>query len=813
MIFAAAADKLGLVQQILNYTVAGLATAAIYAIAASGLVVTYTTSGIFNFAHGAFGMMAAFLYWQLGAKSSDGGWGLGYGWAFVLVVFVIAPLFGALVERVVMRNLRGTSEMLRVAVTVGLMLALLALAPVIWAPDEARDVPDLISGRVRIFDVGVSYHRILTVVIALVVALVLRLLLFGTRFGTAMRAVVDDPDLAGLNGIAPQRVSSASWALGSSLAALSGVLIVSQVALSAVGLTLLVVNAFAAAVFGRLQSLQRAFVGAVVLGLAEAYVIGFVRTDDTSALGRAVGRFEGTGWSVANLQPAMPAIVLFVVMFFSTDTRSRSHAIERVRGRIRVPRWPSALFGALALVVVTAAIGSLLSTGDQLSVADGLLLALVVLSLVPLTGFSGQMCMAQMTFFGIGVLAMGHFGPTNIGLGVAAAVAISAAAGVLVALPALRLRGIYLALLTAAFATLTLNLIFKQQVMMPNQSLTVPPLAHVVNTPFGRLMELSVAFALIALLIVAVRRSALGRRMVALSDAPDACSTMGLNAVGTKLTAFAISAAIAGFAGAISGQIYQADSFGLESSLAVLLFSVVGGVGSVAGALIGGLLLGTFQSILNGLFATTRFGFFSVWSVSVTDLMRLGPGLMGMNLGSNPAGIASQVDEGLEPLERRPSLFAALLGGAAVLWCATKYDVISHWGFFAGLTVWLTAAAPLLAPLARRRPPGEGRTGTTDVRGGPYAVPAFVAGAVLTLVAAFIPWDTAFSSNGWRFVLIVAMAALGAAALMSLAVADPEHDVRDDANDVALGRRLTTSEVLDADRALDLVGVLGGGSE
>ena len=107
----------------LTATIGGLSTAAIYAITASGLVVTYTTSGVFNFAHGAFSMMAAFMYWQVHVA-----WGVPTLPAIVLVVFVFAPLFGALIERVIMRGIEGTSEVVKIVVTVSLFVALLGLA-------------------------------------------------------------------------------------------------------------------------------------------------------------------------------------------------------------------------------------------------------------------------------------------------------------------------------------------------------------------------------------------------------------------------------------------------------------------------------------------------------------------------------------------------------------------------------------------------------------------------------------------------------------------------------------------------------------
>ena len=160
--------------QFLAATVAGLVTAALYAIAASGLVVTYTTSGVFNFAHGAFGMMAAFTYWQF-----TEGWGMPTWLALLLVVAVVGPIFGSIVERGLMRGLEGTSELIKMVVTVSLLLALIGLAPIIWDPTVGRSVPEFFADTppVTIAGVGVSIHRIIIFVAAILVAIGLRLFL------------------------------------------------------------------------------------------------------------------------------------------------------------------------------------------------------------------------------------------------------------------------------------------------------------------------------------------------------------------------------------------------------------------------------------------------------------------------------------------------------------------------------------------------------------------------------------------------------------------------------------------------------------
>ncbi|MBS1837548.1 MAG: ABC transporter permease, partial [Actinobacteria bacterium] len=410
----------------LTFTIAGLSTAAIYAIAASGLVVTYTTSGIFNFAHGAFGMLAAFAYWQV-----NQGWGVPVVPSVILVVFVMAPLFGAAVERGIMRGIEGASEVVKIVVTVSLMVALLGIANVIWPPDVARPVPPFFAGKtVEVAGVAVPYSRILTMAIAIGVAIGLRLVLRRTRLGVAMRAIVDDRDLLRLNGGRPGRTAMLAWALGAGLAAVSGVLIASEQTLSAITLTLLVINAYAVAVVGRLRSLPGAFLGAVILGLAESYATGYVNA--STALGPV---------SLQNIRTAIPAVMLFVVILVQPEARLRAHSIDRSRAPARPASQSTAIWGGIALVVVAAAVGALLSAPDLNLVQKGFGFALITLSLVPLTGYAGQISLAQMTFTGIGALAMATWGATGSPIGVAIAVVLCAVVGGVVALPALRLSG------------------------------------------------------------------------------------------------------------------------------------------------------------------------------------------------------------------------------------------------------------------------------------------------------------------------------------------------------------------------------------
>ena len=237
--------------EFLEFTIIGIVLGSAYAVAASGLVVTYATSGIFNIAHGAIGMSMAFVYWQLSV-----GWHMNTALGFVLTVFVLAPLLGAVIERGVIQWMDPTNVATALAVTVGLTLLLFGLVNnYIWKP-TARVVPQFFGfSGFNFLGVHIDWEEVITVGAAIVIAVGLRLFLYRTRTGIAMRGVVDNRRLIGLFGGRPRRLSTLSWSIGASLASVAGILVAPRLQLQPLILTLLVIDAYAAAVIGRLRSL------------------------------------------------------------------------------------------------------------------------------------------------------------------------------------------------------------------------------------------------------------------------------------------------------------------------------------------------------------------------------------------------------------------------------------------------------------------------------------------------------------------------------------------------------------------------------
>ena len=624
--------------QFLAFTVLGLVTAAIYAVAASGLVVTYTTSGIFNFAQGAFGMFAAFVYWQLRVE-----WQWPAPVALFVVLVVLAPAFGAVIERVIFRGVEGTSEVVKIVVSVSLLFFVFSLVPILFPP-AGRRIPGFFDpGKFTIGEISVTYHDAITVVAAIAVAVGLRAFLYRTRTGVAMRAVVDDRSLSQLNGGRPGRASMLAWAIGTSLAGLAGILLAgSQGNLAPLPLTLLVINAYAAAMIGRLRSLPLTFLGALILGLGESYFIGYVPSGQTIA--SVFGHELDTPISLAGLRPAVPVLLLFIVLLVLPPTRVRAAGQQRVRDYVPTPSLRRWLIGGPALVAAAYAVTEFAGGTRVSQLSQGIALGVVMLSLVPLIGYGGQISLAPMAFAGIGAVVMGHFGGDGTPWGLVLAVVVTAAVGVLVALPALRLSGLYLALSTAAFAVFMDRLVFSQGLVIPNGALSVPRL-DVLGVSFDSneayLVLLGLAFSLVAVLIVLLRRGEFGRRLQAMKSSPAACTTLGLDLTRTKVEVFALSAGIAGLGGALFGGAVTSVSperFQFLTGLPVLLLAVAGGIGAVGGALFGAVAYSLFFFIIPDI------------APSLTNLFLLAPGLLGISLGRNPNGAVNEIAKSFRDL-------------------------------------------------------------------------------------------------------------------------------------------------------------------
>ena len=559
-----------------SYTINGIFTGAAYAIAASGLVLTYSTTRVFNIAHGAVGMVFGFLFWDFSQKQGMPGW-----LAMLVILLVIAPAFGVFMQRVLVRNLGNAPVGVSLVVTVGILVGLIGLAQQIWKP-APRSLPQFYADHLIKLpgDVVVTWHQVITVILSMAVAGGLWVLLARTRVGTAMRASVDNPDLLQLYGGRPQLVASLAWAIGTSLGALAGILLTPVVGLQYFELTLLVITAYAAAMLGKLTNLPMTYLGAMALGLGQSYVVGYL------------DKIPG-GDNITGLPAVMPTVFLVFILVLLPQAPLR---IGQVKGIVSAPVpsfTKSGIWGA-ALVVFVLVLAAGLADSNLLLVGTAATYGIVMLSLVLLTGYGGFVSLAQFTFAGVGAVAYSKLDQPNL-FGLALATLIAAAVGALVAIPVLRLTGLYLALATLAFAQLMDKLIFQASFAYEIGNPLSAERLSILGLKFSGTGEytvlMTVFFVAIALLVIAVRRGRLGRMLVAMRDSQAASSTLGLDLRGMRIGLFAASAGIAGLGGALYAGLRGttvANDFLYFQSLLLLAIAVIWGVTSVTGAVIGG---------------------------------------------------------------------------------------------------------------------------------------------------------------------------------------------------------------------------------
>jgi branched-chain amino acid transport system permease protein len=598
------------VNEFVSFLVAGIVTGSIYAVTASGLVVTYNATGVFNFAHGAVGMFLAYLYWQFWQ-----GWGWNPLLALALVLLVIAPAFALVVERLLMRPLYGASLNTMIVVTLGLFLVLYGTTSTVWNQTITRNLPNWFANdQVDVLGVNLTYEELITTGCAAVVALALWLLFKRTRMGVSMRAVVDDPTLASLTGARTSRISGFAWIIGFMLAGLAGILLAPGTGMSIEILSELVIFGYAAAIVGRLRSLPLTFLGAMILGVSESLAIGYVPAgilNDVTAI--------------------LPMGLLIVALLVLPQAKLTAGRVARLRAP-KVASRTMTLVGA-AVLVGAALLVSVLVTGNNLyTVGLGLTIGLAALSLVLLSGYGGQVWLCQFTFLGLGSWMMTKVAGGDSVLGVLAAIGVCAAAGGVLALPALRLRGLYMALASLAFAALMDSLFFTNPSIIPNGSMSVgrPDIFGMhFSTNRAFVVFIAIVFALCLIGVGALRRGPFGRKLVAMSDSQAACATVGMSITRTKLLVFVLAGGIAGLAGALYGGMAGTVSFSqfaFVQSLVLFVAVALAGITILTGAVQAGIGLAFLPVIAS-----------HIPSISGFTYILFGVGIVAV--GRNPYGI------------------------------------------------------------------------------------------------------------------------------------------------------------------------------
>jgi branched-chain amino acid transport system permease protein len=394
------------------------------------------------------------------------------------------------------------------------------------------------------------------------------------------------------------------------------------------------------------------------------------------------------------------------VLLVLPQTRLRGHGVLRTRENMPRPTWSGALFFGACMVVGAAMMTLVIGKADLNNVNRMWGLGIIGLSMIPLIGYAGQISLCQLSFGAIGAVTVAHLGGTHGNpLAILAGGLIAAAVGALIALPALRLSGIYLALATAAFAVMLdrwIWLLPKFTVfhhsfdVFQQGSLTISRIGifgYQADSDRAYFIFGAIAFSLFALLVVWVRRSGFGQRLLAMKDSPAACATLGLNLMSTKIAVFALSAFIAGIGGAIyGGALRVADAtstFDFFTGLTLLLVMVVAGIGSIAAAFSTGLFIAA--PILANLFP------------SLKQLQTVLVGFAGIGLGKNPNGfIQNDIRPRWKVMWEEKASIAIVIAAMVVVWLLRTTGTIKNYPF-AILELALLALGPQVAEYLRHR--------------------------------------------------------------------------------------------------------------
>ncbi|MEO7428738.1 MAG: ABC transporter permease, partial [Acidimicrobiales bacterium] len=620
----------------------GIIFGCLYALSATGIVLTYTATGVFNIAHFAVALLAGYLGWQL-----SGVWGLPLIVVVPVVLLVCGPGLGLLLERVVFRPLqqRRASSSEKLVAALGVTVVLLALINVLWGPGvqgtTTQPVPRMFG--LTPFKVGTltfDTEQVGLLATVLVVAALLYVLFQKTFLGTSIRAVVDRRELAELAAIDANRVSQVAWSLGCTLAALTG-LIIAQGTLEPTKIIFFGIETFSVAVVARLTSVPKA----ILFGF---FGMGLVRSllDVFEPFGSAGGWADTYQAIVTNLS----SIVLFValVAFRRLDEVGDTGASGQglVTGSFGQPKATrsgsvAAIALSLAALVAPFALG-----GPDLRLAQ-VVLALIVIfvSIVCITGFSGHLTLGQASIAGLGAFFSARAAnalhvPVLVAMLIGALVAV--AAGMLAGYPALRRKGLFLGLTTLGLALIIDRFVFNAELFKGGPGGLTVERPHL----FGLDLTGDRAFYFYELVVVGLvlvlarnlRSGRLGRVLAAMRDSETAAQSVGIGLRRAKLFVFGVSAAMAGIGGSLLTQANQNwDTFTFNPVLGLFWFTavIVCGVSSVRGAIVAAVLYILIPRQLN-LDIASAIGFF---------------GLGAVFLGRLPGGVVAQAGR-LGPLVR-----------------------------------------------------------------------------------------------------------------------------------------------------------------
>lgn len=593
----------------LSYVLAGLALGAIYAIAAASLVVTYVSSGVFNFAFGAMAFAVARFYFFLHVEQ---GWPLPL--AAVVAIGLFGPALGVALYVLLFRYLRLRSPVVKIVATIGLSVALPPLVNLVFGHLVNITAPGLAPQPLQVFHLFgavVDMNQVITYLGLAVVLAVGTVLLRYTDIGLKIRALVDSEALTAMSGVSPTRVSLGVWAFSALLAGLAGVLVAPTAGLSVDGMTFLMAAAFAAVVAARLRSLPMAVGVALLMGVVTNVIQRYLDPESPFS---------------AQIVPSIPFMFMLVFLLYyalrgqAGDTAMGGALDRAIRtesagapagsgtgqaGRIRPT---AAVIGPLVTIGVIAVFPLIFDQFWTGLTAAGIALAIALLSYTLVTGEGGMIWLCQITFAGLGAVLAAELA-TNSGWSPLLAVLVSALCvvpiGIILGLLTIRLGNLYVALVTLTFGLLAQNLVFmRDRFYNSGQGIYMPRPEWAAENKTFAYLALAV-FIVLGVIVLNLRRSTTGLAVTAVRWSEAGSRTLGLSILQVKVLVSAVATFVAAIGGGFIALNYQSalpDSFNPFAGLVWLAVLVTVGARSITGALVAGVaftvLPGVFQTYL-----------------------------------------------------------------------------------------------------------------------------------------------------------------------------------------------------------------------
>jgi ABC-type branched-subunit amino acid transport system permease subunit len=653
----------------------GTGSGAVFALLAIGLLLKYRSSGVIDFGHGAVAMFAAYVF--LGLRSSGT---LELPWVVIphqialtgtpfatvpaiLVALLYSGIAGLLLYGLIYRPLRHASQLVRVCASVGTMLYLQAIAVLNFGTTTQSTPAILPSGPVSLFGlpaIPAAFLWLSGVAIALTAA-VAALYRF-SHFGLATRAAAENEEGAAVSGLSAVRIATGNWILATMLAGFAGVMIAPLETVNPTSYTLFIVPVLGVALVARFRSFGIACAGAFALAMFQTELSNLPSVFPDLSTGLQQG-----------IPPALPFVVIIVaILFVAPKIRGRGEVINQRNPSLGAPRRPyittagAFLAGLVPLLLLSGPYGA--------AYMYSLALVCVALSLVVLTGYVGQVSLAQMSLAGVSAILLTHFAAdSGIGFPFTMLIASFAAipVGFVVGLPALRVRGVNLAVVTLATAYLIEDVFTNWTGFVGGLAgrPVAPPSLFGIDLGIGAgdayprfafgVLALAVV-CLVGLMVARLRRGPTGRAMIAVRSNERAAAAAGINVARTKLFAFVLSAWIAGLGGcllAYQSQTVAAAPFSIFNSLGLLAIVMVAGIGRISGAVVAGVMLAA-----NGLMVT-----FLNDKLGIGDYQLVVAGLaLILTAVANPDGIAANPPPPLIWAHRRFEAWLAARRGTRI---------------------------------------------------------------------------------------------------------------------------------------------------